>query len=368
MNDWTTPPFRADHVGSLLRPKNLTSAFRAYRDGSLDAVGFKAAQDEAICNVVALQESTGLQSITDGEFRRASYWARFVERVDGLEVREAEFKFHDDHGHETDFTAPHVSAKVGRSRPIALDELEFLQTATSQTPKITLPSPPTMHFWRLKSGIDPDAYDNRKAYFADLAAVFREEIAVLTAAGGHYVQLDEVPLAMLCDPAIRDQVRDAGVDPEALIDDYVDLFNDCLKHKPAGMTVAMHLCRGNFKSNYLSEGGYEEVAGRLFNDINVDAFFLEYDTPRAGDFRPLRHVPAGKRVILGLVSTKTPELEDQDALCARIEEAGGYLDPDQLGVSPQCGFASTIGGNPVTEDDEKAKLALVVDTARRMWG
>jgi len=365
--DWTKPPFRADHVGSLLRPKVLTSAFRSYHSGELADDEFIAIQDAAIRDVVELQESTGLKSITDGEFRRASYWARFVERVDGLEVREAVFKFHDDHGHEKDFTAPHVAAKVGRNQPIALDEYAFLRQVVKETAKVTLPSPPTMHFWRLNESISAGVYGDRKAYFQDLAKVFQAELAELAANGCSYVQLDEVPLAMLCDPTIRERVQDAGVEPGALIDDYVDLFNACLDGRPAGLTVAMHLCRGNFKSHYLSEGSYEEVAGRLFNDISVDGFFLEYDTSRAGDFQPLRRVPKDKKVILGLISTKSPEMETSDDLCARIEEAGAFIDMDQLGISPQCGFASTAGGNPVTEDDERAKLSLVVDVAKRMW-
>ncbi len=367
MTDWNKPPFRADHVGSLLRPKELTTAFRTFHSGDMAAAEFVAVQNAAIRNVVALQENSGLQSITDGEFRRASYWSRFVERVDGLEIRDAIFKFHDDHGHQRDFTAPHAGEKIRRNQAIALDEFSFLNEVTKRTAKVTLPSPPTMHFWRLNQSISDGVYEDRKAYFADLAEVYRQEIAALAAEGCTYVQLDEVPLAMLCDPTIRAQVNDDGTNAETLIDDYVALFNDSLKDRPADITVAMHLCRGNFKSHYLSEGSYEEVAGRLFNDINVDAFFLEYDTPRAGDFQPLRQVPAGKKIVLGLISTKSPELETSDELCARIEEAASCIDPVQLGISPQCGFASTAGGNPVSEDDEKAKLALVVSVAERMW-
>ncbi len=367
MADWSTPPFRADHVGSLLRPKALSEAFKAHRDGVIGDAAFSAAQDRAIGDVVALQEAAGLQSITDGEFRRPSYWARFVERVAGLEVREALFRFHDEHGHEQAFTAPHVAGPVRRAQAIAVDELEFLQEATRETPKITLPSPPTMHFWRLEDGISRAAYDDRQAYFADLARVYREELAELAAAGGTYVQLDEVPLAMLCDPVVRDRVRALGTDPAALIGDYVDLFNACLAGRPAGLSVAMHLCRGNFKAQFLSEGGYDDIAARLFNEIDVDAFFLEYDSARAGDFAPLSQVPAGKRVILGLISTKTPELEAADALMARIDDAGRHIEQAQLGLSPQCGFASTAGGNPVTAADQQAKLALTVAVAERAW-
>ena len=367
MADWSTAPFRADHVGSLLRPKALTEAFKAHRAGAIGDAAFAAAQDQAIRQAVALQEAAGLKSITDGEFRRPSYWARFVERVAGLEVREALFRFHDEHGHEQAFTAPHVAGPVSRPQAIAVDELEFLRTATRQCAKITLPSPPTMHFWRLEEGISPGVYGDRQAFFADLARVYRAELADLAAHGGTYVQLDEVPLAMLCDPAVRAHVQALGSDPAALIGDYVALFNACLAGRPAGLSVALHLCRGNFKAQFLSEGGYDEIAARLFNEIDVDAFFLEYDSPRAGDFAPLSQVPAEKRVILGLISTKTPELETADRLLARIEAAGRELDADQLGLSPQCGFASTAGGNPVSLADQQAKLALTVTVANRFW-
>ena len=360
-------PARADHVGSLLRPQELTRAFKEHHAGAIDDAAFQAAQDDAIRDVIALQEAAGLQAITDGEFRRASYWARFVERVDGLEVRDAVFTFHDDCGHETAFTAPHVTAPVRRSRPIAADEFLFVRDHTGRTPKITLPSPPTMHFWRLDKSIEPGIYADKAAYFADLAAVFRQEIAHLAERGCRYVQCDDVPIAMLCDPAIRDRVAEAGLDPAQLLDDYIGLFADCLAGRPDGMVAAIHLCRGNFKGQFLSEGGYEDVAAKLFNDIPADAFFLEYDTDRAGDFAPLRLVPKGRAVVLGLVSSKSPVLEDEDDLIRRIDQAADYIDRDQLAISPQCGFASTVGGNPVTIDDEKAKLDLIVRVADRAW-
>jgi 5-methyltetrahydropteroyltriglutamate--homocysteine methyltransferase len=225
-----------------------------------------------------------------------------------------------------------------------------------------------MHFWRLDQGIDAGAYDSAAAFFEDLAAVYREEIAHLAALGARYVQLDEVPLAMLCDPAVRRRVRAAGLDPGRLVDDYVGLFQEALRDRPAGVRLALHLCRGNFKGGFLSQGGYEEIAQKLFNEIPVDAFFLEYDSARAGDFEPLSFVPRDKAVVLGLVSSKTPALESADALRRRIDAAGRYIDLDQLGLSPQCGFASTVGGNPVTLDDQKAKLALIVQVAQSVWG
>ncbi len=363
-----TPPFRAEHVGSLLRPKELTQAFRAHSEGSLDQAGFTEIQDRAIRDVVALQEEAGLRLVTDGEFRRPSYWAHFVNRVDGLTIRQARFRFRDDHGDETDFTAPHVEAKVRRTRGISTDEFAFLDKVATAMPKITLPSPSTMHFWRGAEGIDPGAYGDAEAYFDDLAAVYQTEITALADMGARYLQIDEVPLAMLCDTEVRNRLATSGEDPDELTDAYVRLTNQALAGRPDSVTVGMHLCRGNFKGRYLSEGGYEAVAERLFNDINVDAFFLEYDTPRAGDFAPLRQVPADKSVVLGLVSSKLPELEPVDQLRARIDEAARFIDLERLGLSPQCGFASTVAGNPVTIDDQKAKLSLVVETANLVWG
>jgi 5-methyltetrahydropteroyltriglutamate--homocysteine methyltransferase len=362
------PPFHAEHVGSLLRPKELTTAFRDHRNGAISDDEFAVVQDKAIRDVIRLQEDAGLQVITDGEFRRPSYWARFVEKVDGLAVRDASFKFRDDHGHEVDFTAPHVDGPVRRTRSVAGDEYAFTRSVTDRTPKITLPSPPSMHFWRLGVGIDDGLYDNDQAFFDDLAKVYREEIAALAEAGCTYVQLDDVPIAMLCDPTVRAKAADIGYDPEALMQAYVDLMNACVDSRPDGMTVGMHLCRGNFKGHYLSEGGYETVAELLFQGINVDAFFLEYDTPRAGDFEALKFVPEHKSVVLGLVSSKTPELENTDDLKARITDAARYVDLSRLSLSPQCGFASTVAGNPVTVEDEKAKLGMIVDVARDVWG
>lgn len=362
------PPFRAEHVGSLLRPRPLIEAFKAHRDGRLDDAGFTAAQDAAIRDAVAMQEAVGLKSISDGEFRRPSYWARFVERVDGLEVREARFAFHDQAGHSQAFTVPYVAAPLRRSRSIAGDEYAFLWQATRETPKVTLPSPPTMHFWRLNEAVAPGAYASEGACFADLARVYAEEIAALAGAGASYVQIDDVPLAMLCDPAIRARVVRAGLDPEALTDAYIDLFNAAVGGRPAGVTLAVHLCRGNYKAHFLSEGGYDPIAAKFFGRLQADAFFLEYDTGRTGGFAPLGFVPADKTAVLGLVSTKTPALEDADALCRRIDEAARYLPLERLALSPQCGFASTVAGNPLSADDQRRKLALVVEVAARVWG
>lgn len=361
------PPFRADHIGSLLRPVKLRQAFRARAEGKLGESELRAVQDEAIRDVVRLQEECGLQVATDGEFRRISYWEKFVRLTRGLVVKDAVFKFHDEHGHESDFTAPYVTARVSRGEPITLDEFEFLRKCTPLTGKITMPSPSTMHFYRFTQYGDPGIYANAAEFFADLGKVYQQEIAALAEAGCRYVQLDEVALAMLCDPAAQAKVRAAGGDPDSLVDLYVGAINAAVRGRPAGVVVGVHMCRGNYKGMYLSEGGYTSIAERLFNRADVDHFLLEFDTPRAGDFAPLAMMPKSKGVVLGLVSSKTPKLETIDGLRRRAEEAAKYVRLDQCAISPQCGFASTMGGNPVTEANERAKLKLCVDAARAIW-
>ncbi len=362
------PPFRAEHVGSLLRPKALTAAFRQHAAGEIDDTAFRGIQDQAIREVVAEQEALGFEVVTDGEFRRGSYWGHLIGPVEGLTVKAAEFTFHDDHGHEQSFVAPHVAAKVRRARGFSTHEFAFLRAVTKVTPKITMPSLPTFHFYRAQNGIDPAAYPGPREFLSDFAEVFRQEIAELGELGAGYIQMDEVPLAMLCGPAIRQRVAAAGSDPETLVALYIAAINDAIGARPAGMSCGLHLCRGNFKGKYLSGGGYEPVAERLFNELAVDAFFLEYDTARAGDFSPLRLVPEDKHVVLGLISSKRPELESVDALARRIDEAARYVALDRLSISPQCGFASVVSGNPVDSDIQRDKLALVIEVARRVWG
>jgi 5-methyltetrahydropteroyltriglutamate--homocysteine methyltransferase len=362
------PPARADHIGSLLRPANLRHAFRDFNAGKLKEQEFRAIQDQAILDIVRLQEEVGLEVVNDGEFRRGSYWGRFVQLTSGLAVNDAAFKFHDDQGHEVDFTAPHVIGKVRRGRPIAVDEVAFLHRVSLKILKVTLPSPSTMHFYRGSRYADRGIYDSPSAFFADLARVFREEIADLANAGARYVQLDEVPLAMLCDPAVREKVKRDGQDPDRLVDLYVDAINQVVANRPQNVVVGVHMCRGNFKGLYLSAGGYESVAERLFQRADVNHFLLEYDTPRAGDFAPLRFVPKEKGVVLGLVSSKVSALEPVDQLRRRFDEASGHIDADRLALSPQCGFASTVAGNPISEEDMRAKLARVVEAARAIWG
>jgi 5-methyltetrahydropteroyltriglutamate--homocysteine methyltransferase len=350
-----TLPARADHVGSLLRPKKLREAFRSLEDEAL-----REAQDDAVRDVVRLQRDCGLQVITDGEFRRISYWEKFVRLTKGLQVRDAVFTFHDSAGHESRFTAPYVNGRVSRTEPITLDELGFGNN------KITMPAPSTMHFYRFTDW--GSAYDNAEAFFKDLGKVYQAEIADLAAAGCKYVQLDEVAVAILCDPAARAKVEAGGGEPDRLVDLYIDAINQAVKGRPKGVAVGVHVCRGNYKGMYLSEGGYDSVAEKFFGRTEVDHFLLEFDTPRAGGFAPLRFVPKSKGVVLGLISSKTPQLEHMETLQRRTEDASKYIDPAYLAISPQCGFASTMGGNPLTEADERAKLKLCVDAARKIWG
>ena len=362
------PLFRADHIGSLLRPPLLRQAFRQRARHEIDDAEFRRIQDGCIRDVVRLQEGVGLKVVTDGEFRRGSYWSRFVEGVNGLAVRESIFKFHDEHGHETDFTAPHVAGRLHRRHAMATEEFRFAQGLTTACAKITMPAPSTMHFWRGTQYADPGLYADPAEFFRDLGQIYRQEIADLAAAGCRYVQLDEVALAMLCDPSVREKVTADGNDPARLVEFYVDAINQAVAVRPAGVTVGVHMCRGNFKGRYLAEGGYDAIAERLFQAAKVNHFLLEFDTPRAGDFAPLRFMPKDKGVVLGLVSSKVATLESLDLLRRRVDDAARYVPLDRLAVSPQCGFASTVAGNPVSEADETAKLRLVVEAAAAIWG
>jgi 5-methyltetrahydropteroyltriglutamate--homocysteine methyltransferase len=361
------PPFRADHIGSLLRPPALRQAFKRRASGEMADDEFTRVQDECIRQAVRMQEEIGLEVVTDGEFRRGSYWGRFVERTAGLEIRPALLKFRDDRGEEVDFTAPYATAPMRRTRPLARDEFDFLRKTTRVMGKITLPAPSTMHFFRFADFADRDIYSDLERFFTDLAAVYRHEIADLARSGCRYIQIDEVAIALLCDPAIRAKVAGAGGNPDELVDRYIDAINASLSAAPADVIIGVHMCRGNFRGCYLGEGGYESVAERFFARTNVNHFLLEYDTARAGDFAPLRFVPNRKGVVLGLVSSKTPVLERMDELKRRADEAAKHIALDQLAVSPQCGFASTAAGNPLTPVDQRAKLQLVVDAARAIW-
>ena len=362
------PPFRAEHVGSLLRPRRLKDVGRAYTEGKATRSEYERVLDEEIARAVRLQEDVGLEVVTDGEFGRSSWFGFFFERLEGFSLQPSLFTFKDHEGRRYEWMTAYTSQKMRRPRPIATDEFERLSNLTSRTPKANLPAPSALHFFRGDGCRDPEVYPDLEEWWTDVVDIYRSEITDLAAAGCTYLQLDEVPMAMLCDEGVAAQLRSRGVDPDALIEGYIDVTNRVLEARPDSMTVAMHLCRGNFRSRWMASGGYEPIAERLFGGLAVDAFFLEYDTERAGDFSPLRHVTDDKTVVLGLITTKTPELEDPDHLSARIEEASRYVPLDRLAISPQCGFASVAGGNLLTEEDERRKLELVVDTARRVWG
>jgi 5-methyltetrahydropteroyltriglutamate--homocysteine methyltransferase len=366
------PPFRADHVGSLLRPRALRAARSAMERGELPATELGRVEDDAIREVVKLQAETGLKVATDGEFRRKEWHMDFLKQFANVRevASEIKLRFHTHEG-DTEATPPglRVEGKLGRPHPIFVDHFKFLRGATHAVPKQTIPSPTIMHFRGGRAAVDRTAYPDMAGFFADLARVYSEEIRDLAAAGCRYLQIDDTNFAYLCDPAFRDQVRrNIGEDPDTLPATYVKLVNDAVAGRPADMAVCMHICRGNNQSAWLAEGGYEPVAEVLFNETRIDGFFLEYDSPRAGDFKPLRFVPKGKRIVLGLVTTKTPTLESKDELKRRIDEAARYVPLEQLCLSPQCGFSSTIEGNKVTVADEIAKLRLVVEVAREVWG
>ena len=362
------PMFRADHVGSLLRPQELKNAFRDISRGVITQDQFAEIMDRSIRDAIHMQADAGLKSITDGEFRRGSWFYGFVQAVDGLTVKDSLFDFRDSSGGHATFQTAYVEAKLRRTRGITTDEFSFVKANTGLTPKVTMPTPSLVHFFRLDQAVDHAVYPDMEEFWTDLIAVYRQEMAALAALGCRSVQLDEVPIAMMCDPNIRAQVRKAGIDPAALLDTYIGAINAIARNRPAGMTIALHLCKGNYKGHWMAEGSYEAVSEKLFNEAEVDTFFLEYESERAGGFEPLRHVPKSKNVILGLVSSKTPRLEELDALQRRVEEAARFIPLDQAGVSPQCGFASSVGGNPLSIDDERRKLQRVTELARAVWG
>ncbi len=365
------PPFRADHVGSLLRPQHLIEARNKHRAGALSREQLTRIEDDAIRDVIALQERVGLRSITDGEFRRALWHMDFLTRLANVEATRSPVKvsFHTAAGSiERSPSATRVTGRVSRPAPIFVEHFRFLKEHTRQTPKLTLPSPSILHFRGGRGAIDLNAYPQMEEFYADVARAYAQEIADLAAAGLTYLQIDEVNLAYLCDPKLRAEVSAMGEDPEALPTQYARLINACIAGRPSGMTVTMHLCRGNFQGAWMAEGDYEPVAEILFNAIEVDGYFLEYDSVRAGGFAPLRFVPPDKTVVLGLVTSKSGPLESKDDLKRRIDAAAGFCPLEQLALSPQCGFASGERGNPLTLQEQTAKLALIVEVAREVWG
>jgi 5-methyltetrahydropteroyltriglutamate--homocysteine methyltransferase len=363
------PPFRADHVGSLLRPPQIFEAREKVANGDMTAADLREVEDDAIAGMIPKLEATGIQSITDGEYRRAWFHLDFLQQLDGVTVTGM---IQSSSGSESrvGMAPPRitVTGKLAHDHDIQVADYRFVADHTDRLPKVCIPSPTMAHFRGGRAGIDIDSYPDLDVFFEDLAQAYRDELTHLYDAGCRYVQLDDTNLAYLCDPRMRQGAVDRGDDPDELPRTYAALINDAIRDVPDDMTTAVHLCRGNYKSTYFASGGYEPVAEILFNELAVDAYFLEYDDERSGDFAPLRFVPADKTVVLGLVTSKTPELESVEDLLSRVDDAAQYVDTSQLCLSPQCGFASTMEGNELTEDQQWEKLRLVTATAQRAWG
>ena len=367
----TTPPFRADHVGSFLRPKFLLDAREQKAKGAISAEQLRAVEDKAIAEIVKFQEDVGLQSITDGEFRRTYFHIDFLDQLGGVKT-DIPVTIQKPNG--TQELAPPVMRvvdKVRHVKDIQRADFEYLksQVSAGRTPKVTIPSPTMLHFRGGRAGISREAYPELDpAFYDDVAAAYGDELKSLAAAGCTYVQMDDTNMAYLCDEKMREAARTRGDDPNELPHRYAAFINKVVAHKPAGMTLAMHLCRGNFKSTHAAAGNYEPVAEALLSEMDLDAYFMEYDDDRSGDFRPLRFLPKGKIVVLGLVTTKFGALESKDDLKRRIDEASKYAPLEQLCLSPQCGFSSTVHGNDIAVEAQRAKLRLVVEVAQEVWG
>ena len=366
----TKPPFRADHVGSLLRPVPLKQAREKRTRGEISAEALTDIEDREIDNVIRKQEEVGLKSVTDGEFRRVSWNYDFLEQLDGVEsyTGERKIKFSNS-GPQPRSILLRVIGKLGGYAPHPMIEhFKFLKAHTKQTAKVTIPSPSSLHFRYGRDAVPAVIYPAMEDFYRDLAESYRKVVRAFADAGCRYLQLDEVNLAYLCDPSLRELIVARGEDPASLPDVYAGMINAAISDIPADMTITMHLCRGNFRSSFVASGGYEPVAELLFNQINVHGYFMEYDTERAGGFEPLRFVPKGKTVVLGLVTSKSGRLESRDEIKRRIEQAAKFIDIDQLCLSPQCGFASTEEGNVLAEDEQWAKLRMIVELADEVWG
>jgi 5-methyltetrahydropteroyltriglutamate--homocysteine methyltransferase len=364
------PIFRAEHVGSFPRPERLLKAREEFANKKISKAQLQEIETDCIKDVVAMQERVGIGAITDGEFRKVG-WRDFIyEKTDGLTKERAPasfaFRFFDGTVRPAG-GSPGIESKLRRREPFSADDFKLLKPLTKKPIKANLPTPSSFHFQAGDKQISKSAYKDRDAMFADVTQIFRDEVRDLAALGCTYLQLDEVPLAVICDPGNWEIVKKRGEDPDELVDDYVDTINESIKEKPANMTVAVHMCRGN-QGHGMADGGYEPVADRMFNRLNVDGFFLEYDTPRAGDFRPLRFMPKGKIAVLGLVSTKLPEVESVDSLRRRIDEAAKFMPLDQIALSPQCGFSSSAGRDRLPPGTVEAKLARIVEAAQKVWG
>ena len=372
----TTPPFRADHVGSFLRPAYLLEARdQFFNQKSISAEQLRAVEDKAITEIVKFQADVGLQSITDGEFRRTYFHIDFLEQLGGVKTDIPVTIVRPDGTEELAPPVIRVIDKVRHAKNIQLADFQYLKGQVEAlglpavVPKVTIPSPTMLHFRGGRAGISKEAYPELDpVFYDDVARAYGEELQSLADAGCTYVQMDDTNMAYLCDEKMREAARQRGDDPNELPHRYAGFINKVVAHKPAGMTLAMHLCRGNFKSTHAAAGNYEPVAEALLSEMHLDAYFMEYDDDRSGDFRPLRFLKPGKTVVLGLVTTKFGQLESKDALKRRIEEAAKYAPLDQLCLSPQCGFSSTVHGNNIAVEDQRRKLALVVETAREVWG
>jgi 5-methyltetrahydropteroyltriglutamate--homocysteine methyltransferase len=361
------PPFRADHVGSLLRTAAIVEARKKREGGQISADDLKAVEDREIEEIIKKQEQMGLQSITDGEFRRAWWHLDFLERLSGAEsfYREQGVAFH---GVQTRPKGVRVIGKLGFDGHPMIEHFKFVQAHTKRTPKMTIPSPTAMHYREGRAGISKIIYPDIADFFHDLGEAYRKAVRAFADAGCRYLQLDEVYLALLCDPEQHKILRSQGEDPDRLPAIYAEVINRAISDIPSDMTISMHLCRGNFRSTFMASGGYEPIAELLFNTLNVHGYFMEYDTERAGGFEPLRFVPKNKTVVLGLVTSKSGKLERKDDIKRRIDLAAKFIDLDQLALSPQCGFASTEEGNILAEDDQWAKLRMIVEIADEVWG
>jgi 5-methyltetrahydropteroyltriglutamate--homocysteine methyltransferase len=368
----TRPPFRADHVGSLLRPARLSAARASHADGHIGGEGLRAVEDECIREVVRLQEDLGFQAVTDGEFRRGFYHVDFLARLEGVSAsrNSHRVRYQGRRKHvEYDVPVPTVIGKLRRRSSLAVEEFGFLRSVTSGTAKVCIPAPSMLHFQSGRQAVDHAAYPRIADFFEDLAGVYREELAALYAAGCRYLQIDDPNIAFLCDPHHRERVGSLGEDPEALPGLYAELIQASIRDRPADMSVCVHLCRGNFSRTGAARGGYEPVAEAVFSRIRADGFFLEFDDERSGDFAPLRFAGSnGALIVLGLVSTKRPELERREALLPRVEQAAKHVGIERLAISPQCGFSSTHHGTDLTPEEQAAKLRLVIEIAREVWG
>jgi 5-methyltetrahydropteroyltriglutamate--homocysteine methyltransferase len=368
------PSNPVDQVGSLKRPAELVAAWRGWESGEIDSGKLREVQDRAIRDVIRMQEDLELPIVTDGEFRRAGWSRGFLNAVEGFDFASSKLVFRSDDGFTTASPAPVATTKVRRARAIVVEDFKFISAVASRPVKVTMPTPSHMHFGHFKDAVDPTVYPDVGAYWDDLVAIFQQELKELYAAGCRFLQLDEVPLALLCDQNIRALTMSEGEDPDALVHLYIDVLNRAVAGRPADFTIAMHLCRGNMEGLWMGDGGYDPIAEALFNRADVDAFLLEYDSRRAGDFAPLRHLPANKRAYLGIISTKNPTVESPDELMRRINEASRYAPMERLGICPQCGFSSAamskfaVRPSKVTADIQTLKIELLVDIGRRVWG